>query len=174
MNPSPPLQSLLSSHDRPETTPSIALNHSSISLYEQDFLLWLEETAAKLRAGDFAQIDLENLIEEVESLGRSQRRELSSRLICLLEHLLKRLYVNLPQDYRGWEQTIRHQRLEITLLLQDSPSLKTLWIERFESAWDTALKTVRQDYPDVTFPDRWPHGTTVETLLQQNFWHNTP
>ncbi|MFZ9738471.1 MAG: DUF29 domain-containing protein, partial [Prochlorotrichaceae cyanobacterium] len=65
------------------------------SLYEQDFLLWSEDTAAKLRARDFENLDLENLIEEVESLGRSDRKELLSRLVVIFEHLLKRLYVQL-------------------------------------------------------------------------------
>jgi hypothetical protein len=140
------------------------------SLYEQDFLLWSEETASKLRAGDFENLDLENLIEEVESLGRSNRKELSSRLIRLLEHLLKRMYVKLPENYRGWEDTIRHQRLEIQLLIDDSPSLKSIWSERFEQAWKSALKTVGEDYPQVTFPDRFPYVTDVETLLNQKYW----
>ena len=138
-------------------------------LYEQDFLLWSEETAAKLRARDFENLDLENLIEEVESLGRSNRKELSSRLVRLLEHLLKRMYVELPENYRGWEDTIRHQRLELQLLIKDSPSLKTIWSERLEQAWEVALETVREDYPKVTFPDRFPYSTDVDTLLNQKY-----
>jgi hypothetical protein len=63
----------------------------STSLYERDILLWSEETAAKLRARDFDNLDIENLIEEVEALGISQKKELISRLIVLLEYLLKRL-----------------------------------------------------------------------------------
>jgi hypothetical protein len=140
------------------------------SLYEQDFLLWSEETTAKLRARDFENLDLENLIEEVESLGRSNRKELSSRLIRLLEHLLKRMYVKLPENYRGWEDTIRHQRLEIELLIEDSPSLKSIWSERLEQAWKSALKIVREDYPNITFPDRFPYATDVDTLLNQKYW----
>jgi hypothetical protein len=140
------------------------------SLYEQDFLLWSEHTAARLKARDFENVDLENLIEEVEALGRSNRKELSSRLIRLLEHLLKRIYVKLPENYRGWEDTIRHQRLELELLIEDSPSLKNIWSERLEQAWNSALKTVREDYPQVTFPDRFPYGMDVETLLNQKYW----
>jgi len=74
------------------------------SLYDRDILLWVEDTVAKLKSGDFEHLDINNLIEEVESLGISQRNELSSRLLVLLEHLLKRLYVSLPDDYRGWER----------------------------------------------------------------------
>ena len=72
------------------------------SLYEKDILLWVEETVNQLKAKNFEQLDLEHLIEEVEALGISQKRELLSRLVVLLEHLLKRLYVDLPYDYNGW------------------------------------------------------------------------
>lgn len=70
-------------------------------LYEQDFALWIEKTVSQLKAGDFAEIDLENLIEEVESLGRQDKRELENRLTTLLEHALKRRYVLMPDCYRG-------------------------------------------------------------------------
>ena len=99
------------------------------SLYEQDTLLWIEDTVTKLKAHDFANIDLENLIEEINELGKSQKKELKSRLLVLLEHLLKRLYVDSPDDFRGWEITIREQRQQIEIEIDDSPSLKTLWQE---------------------------------------------
>ena len=140
------------------------------SLYEQDFLLWSEDTAAKLRARDFENLDLENLIEEVESLGRSDRKELLNRLVVIFEHLLKRLYVPLPEDYNGWERTIRTQRNRLIVLLKGSPSLKSIWQNNIEDAWTIALKTVREDYPKVTFPDRFPYATDVETLLNQKYW----
>ena len=88
------------------------------SLYEQDILLWVEDTVNKLKNHDFTNLDIDNLIEEVESLGISQKKELISRLMVLLEHLLKRLYVDLPYDYNGWERTIRNQRSEIDLLIR--------------------------------------------------------
>ena len=61
------------------------------SLYEQDILLWVEDTVNKLKSGDFKNLDIDNLIEELESLGISQKKELISLLMVLLEHLLKRL-----------------------------------------------------------------------------------
>lgn len=91
------------------------------SLYEQDILLWVEDTVNKLKNRDFKNLDIDNLIEEVESLGISQKKELISRLMVLLEHLLKRLYVDLPYDYNGWERTIRNQRNALELLLRDAP-----------------------------------------------------
>jgi len=141
-----------------------------LSLYEQDIVLWVEDTVAKLKAGDFANVDLVNLIEEVESVGISQRRELFSRLNRLLEHLLKRLYVDSPKNFNGWEQTIRHQRVELIKLLETAPSLKTQWQRNCEEAWKVALKTVQEDYPKVTFPDRFPYASDVDTLLNQKYW----
>ncbi|GFZ95577.1 DUF29 domain-containing protein [Okeania sp. KiyG1] len=63
------------------------------TLYERDFLAWCEDTAAKLKDKDIENLDWENLIEEIETLGRSERRELNSRLTVLLTHILKRMYV---------------------------------------------------------------------------------
>lgn len=141
-----------------------------ISLYEQDILLWSEDTAAKLRAKDFEHLDLENLIEEVEALGISQKKELLSRLTVLLEHLLKRLYVNLPENFNGWEITIRNQRTELEILLGFAPSLKSRWPESFYQAWKIALKNVRQDYPQVNFPDEWRSNASMEHLLNGDLW----
>lgn len=149
---------------------SLETQVEALSLYEKDFLLWSEDTTAKLKARDFEHLDLENLIEEVESLSRSERSQLLNRLIVLLEHLLKRLYVPLPQDYNGWERTIRNQRRHLETLLEDSPSLKSIWSERFERAWKSALKTVQEDYPKVDFPDRFPYLTDVDTLLNKKYW----
>jgi len=61
------------------------------TLYDQDFVAWCEDTAAKLKVRDFDNLDFENLIEEIESLGRSDRRELRNRLMVLFAHILKRL-----------------------------------------------------------------------------------
>ena len=70
-----------------------------ITLYDRDLNLWLEEAIAKLKAGDFQNLDVENLIEELEGLAGRDRRELENRLTTLLEHLLKRIYVKSEYDY---------------------------------------------------------------------------
>ncbi|ATS18525.1 DUF29 domain-containing protein [Synechococcus sp. PCC 6717] len=140
------------------------------SLYDQDILLWSEDTVAKLKARDFDHLDIEHLIEEVEALGISQKKELISRLIVLLEHLLKRLYVNLPGDYNGWERTIRTQRSELEVLLDTAPSLSNRWELSFDKAWQIALKNVRKEYPQVSFPDAWSYDRAIEQLLNNDFW----
>jgi hypothetical protein len=143
-----------------------------ISLYDRDFLLWTEETANLLKTRDFDDLDLDNLIEEIEALGRSERKELKSRLLTLLEHILKRLYVKMPREYNGWERTIREQRIQIELLLDDSPSLKTQWSEACDRAWELALKKVSGDYPKVEFPDVFPFAMSMEILLDRDFWES--
>jgi hypothetical protein len=140
------------------------------SLYESDYLLWIQETIAKLRAKDFERVDFDSLIEEIEDLGRSYRDELESRLDVLLSHILKRLYVALANDYNGWERTIREQRKQIRRRLEKSPSLKNYLSEIFDNIWEDALKEVREDYPQYDFPDVWQFNRDIDTLLNDNFW----
>ncbi len=143
---------------------------SKTSLYERDYLLWAEDTLAKLKARDFENLDIENLIEEIDDLGKSERKELKQRLKTLLEHLLKRIYIDMPQNYRGWEITIREQRLQIEIDIDDSPSLKNIWNESFNPAWRYALKKVRGDYPHLDFPDVWQFARDIDPMLNVDFW----
>ena len=142
------------------------------SLYESDFLLWIQDTVAKLKAGDFERVDMENLIEEIESLGISQKMEVRNRVRVLLAHLLKRLYVDMPDCFEGWENTIRNQRTDIEVELDDMPSLKRFWDEFFDSAWKYALKDVRGEYSKkgYQFPDKWQCERDIDTMLNVDFW----
>jgi hypothetical protein len=138
------------------------------SLYESDFLLWTQETVAKIRAKDFDHIDFENLIEEIEALGRSEKQELET----LLAHLLKRIYVDMPDCFNGWENTIREQRRRIILRLKNTPSLKACWDDSLNDAWFLALGTVKDEYSKkgYQFPDIWQFGQDIETMLNVDFW----
>jgi hypothetical protein len=141
-------------------------------LYETDFLLWTEETIAKLKARDFDHVDLENLIEEIESLGKSDKKEIKSRLTTLLAHLLKRIYVNMPQEFNGWERTIRNQRTDLELALMDSPSLKAIWNEAFDIAFRLALRNVRDEYEKKGYhiPEQWQFSREIDAMLSVKFW----
>ncbi|MFH7245008.1 MAG: DUF29 domain-containing protein [Spirulina sp.] len=142
----------------------------SKSLYDQDFALWLEQVANQLRAGDFSHLDINNLVEELDALGRSQKREIKSRLVVLFANLLKRLYIDSAYDNRGWEITIREQRRELRLLLEQSPSLMSYANHALEDAYAMALSEVREDYAKVPFPDRWPLSEALEDVLTCPFW----
>ena len=143
---------------------------TKLSLYDRDQHLWLEEAIAKLKVGDFQGLDTLNLIGELEIVAGRDRAEIENRLGVLLAHLLKRLYVQSEYDYRGWEITIREQRRHLKIALQQSPSLKRFFVEAFDRAWQDALIEVREDYPQVAFPDRWQFSQDVEILLTQRFW----
>jgi len=140
------------------------------NLYDQDFALWIEKTVKQLKSGDLSQVDLENLIEEMESLGKSQRKAVDNFLTRLLEHLLKRCYVVLPDCYRGWEIEIRNFRKELKKEFKYSPSLKRFMIEILEECYREALEAVKEDYPDSNFPDVCPFAEDIDGLLNHKFW----
>jgi Domain of unknown function DUF29 len=92
------------------------------SLYERDFCLWLERQAELLRAGRLSELDVSNLLEEIEDMGRSERRAIESNLVVLLTHLLK--YQSQPdQRSSGWRGSIVEHRRRLRKLLRESPSL---------------------------------------------------
>jgi hypothetical protein len=140
------------------------------NLYDRDFALWIEATVKQLKSGDLSQVDLENLIEEVESLGKSQRKAVDNFLTRLLEHLLKRCYVVLPDCYRGWEIEIRNFRNDLKKEFKYSPSLKRFMIEILEECYREALEAVKEDYPDSNFPDVCPFAEDIDGLLNHKFW----
>jgi hypothetical protein len=111
------------------------------SLYDQDLVLWSEAQARALRAaagaGWNAPIDWENVAEEIESLGRSERHALASHIAVVIEHLLKLQVSPAQEPVRGWRDTIRRARGEIERKLEESPSL------RREVAGLIARETVR-------------------------------
>jgi hypothetical protein len=91
---------------------------SSGTLYAEDFYLWTQQQAALLRTGKWQELDYENLAEEIESVGRSEKRELGNLLEVLLTHLLKWQYQS--EGRRGghsWEDTIWEQRRQLAALL---------------------------------------------------------
>jgi hypothetical protein len=145
-----------------------------ISLYDQDLNLWLETVIAQLKSGSLENLDIENLVEELEGLAGRDRRELRRRLSTLLEHLLKRCYVESEYDYAGWEITIDRTRFEIIGILSQSPSLRNYVNsdELFGEAFTLALRTVRknQGYKNVDFPNNWKFSRDIDDILNVDFW----
>lgn len=114
------------------------------TLYDADYQNWIQETVARLKARDFSRLDLDHLIEEIESLGKSDRRALYSYVLRLCEHLLKLKYWESERErcFRGWVLEINHFRAEIALILKDSPSLKPALDDAFASAYPKARKAL--------------------------------
>jgi hypothetical protein len=128
-----------------------------MSVYERDFYAWTQQQAALLQDRDFAHLDIDNLIEEIEAMGRSERRQLTNRLEILLIHLLKWPY---QPELRGrsWQLTIIEQRRRIAKLLRANPSLRPhlpdLLVEAYE---DAAFGAMRETgLPQESFPAECP------------------
>ena len=148
-------------------------NNQQQSLYESDLNLWLEQTIAQLQAGNFHDLDIANLIEELDGLAGRDRRELKQRLTTLIEHLLKRCYIKSEYDYAEWVRTINRTRLAICDILKQSPSLKNHANspELFQEAFEDALRLLRSDpdYTSIEFPDNWQFSYDIDALLNANF-----
>ncbi|HBE21016.1 MAG TPA: DUF29 domain-containing protein [Cyanobacteria bacterium UBA11149] len=116
------------------------------TLYENDYYLWLDTTVRKLRCADFDTVDWENLIEEIESMGRSEKRALASLLTRLFEHLLKLSYWESERENNAnnWKGEITAFRLQIKKLLKDSPSLKPYLNEIFQECYLDSRKVISQ------------------------------
>ncbi|MBD2451814.1 DUF29 domain-containing protein [Nostoc sp. FACHB-152] len=139
-------------------------------LYDSDFVAWCERTVAQLKAKDVDNLDFDNLIEEIASLGKSERRELRNHLLVLIAHILKRMYVNSPENFNGWEVTIIEQRKQLKGLLKDSPSLKPYLTQIFTEVYADALEIVAVEYKQTEFPDTWQFDFEIDPLLFVKYW----
>jgi len=140
--------------------------------YEADFYAWANEQAALLRAGRLGALDIANIAEELECMGKSQRRELISRLIVLLTHLLKWRFQ--PKRRSGsWRATIITQRIELVHHLRDNPSLDAQLDEAIEDAYGGATKIARGEtgLAKSTFPATCPW--TWAQIMDEEFWPET-
>ena len=136
--------------------------------YDDDFFAWTMEQARLLREGAVSEIDTLNLAEEIESMGKNNRRELGSRLAVLLMHLLKWRY----QPNRrspSWATTVRDQRDEIEALLADSPSLRLVVQDTLSSVYARARRKAISEtgLRDSAFPAKCPF--TAEQVLAEDF-----
>ena len=116
------------------------------TLYEYDFHAWTHHQAELLRSGKLDDLDIENLVEEIESLGRQERQELRNRLGVLLGHLLKWRYQPEAQS-KSWFYTIKEQRERIHDHLAENPSLKPYLPEAITKAYKDGLNLVGKETP---------------------------
>ena len=132
--------------------------------YEGDFYLWTQAQAELLRARRFDELDLESLIDEVASVGGSEKREIESRLTVLLGHLLKWKYQPGART-NSWSATLFEQRTRIALILRASPSLKRHPAGAFEASYLSGrLLASRDTGIDFTLFPQKPPFTVAQTL----------
>jgi hypothetical protein len=139
------------------------------SLHDNDFYAWSLEQAALLRAGRVGEADLAAIAEEIESMGKTEKRELVSRLTVLLLHLLK--WESQPAG-RGnsWRLSIANARDEIADLLDDNPSLKPFIDDVMASAYRYARRkaALETDISEDTFPAQCPWNFV--RAMDESFW----
>ena len=137
--------------------------------YDSDFYGWTQEQADLLQQRQFDKVDLQHLVEELQSMGARERRELVNRLCVLLMHLLKWQY---EPDRRGrsWVNSIREQRRMIPKHIRDNPSLKVQFGELWDEAYEDARKEAAEEtsMPVQTFPMACPW--TYEQAIDPDFW----
>ncbi len=150
--------------------PRAASEGAARTPYEKDVILWSEEQARLLRAGRFAELDIEHLADEIEDVGKSEKRELASRMAVLLAHLLK--WKSQPENRsNSWRATINDQRKRIALAIKETPSLKTVlrnpdWKE---DIWLDARSQARKEMGDIDdLPEAcpWP----MDQAADPGFW----
>ena len=137
--------------------------------YEHDFYAWALHNAELIRQGKLSEVDLEHVAEEIESMGRSDKRELLSHLAVLMAHLLKWQF---QPERRGnsWKYKIVEQRFELTDLLEESPSLKNELNTQLGHAYQKALIIAVKEtgMPKTTFPHVCPFS--LEMSLNPDFF----
>jgi len=147
------------------------MNTATLTLpsYDTDFYGWTLQQAELIRAGELARLDLANILEEIESMGRSEQRGLASRLEILLAHLLKWQY---QPDYRGtsWELTVEEQRDKIARLLKKNPSLKSRLSETLVEAYRDATRLAMREtgIDRAIFPTQCPWA--FAEIMDDGFW----
>ncbi|MEL6441652.1 MAG: DUF29 domain-containing protein [Cyanobacteria bacterium J06621_8] len=137
---------------------------NTANLYSRDYYLWLLHTAQLISEGKFDEVDAANLIEEIEDMGRSEKRAIKSNLVVVLLHLLKYKYQ--PQKRsNSWKSSIREHRRRLRDDIQASPSLKRYFEEVFDECYQDGREQAADEteFPLNTFPDLSPF-TPAEIL----------
>jgi hypothetical protein len=144
------------------------LTEVRLSLYDRDFGLWLEQQAALLRTGQFDQLDVANLLEEIESMGRKDKRAVKSNLVIVLLHLLKH-EVQSKRRSRSWLDSILEHRHRLRDDLEESPSLRAHLEAVFPQAYaDARARAITQTgLAERAFPQTSPY--TLDQALDPDF-----
>ncbi|WP_394753414.1 DUF29 domain-containing protein [Crenothrix sp.] len=137
--------------------------------YNKDFYAWLIKSAELLRKNRFAEVDIEHVAEELEAMSKSEKRELMSRLTVLLAHLLKWQFQSALRS-RSWKNTILTQRIDISGLLEDSPSLQYDLGDKIVVAYEKAKLSAEDEtgIDKIYFPEQCPYS--FAQMLEKDFF----
>lgn len=149
-------------------------------LYEEDFQVWIDTTIQNLKKREFESLDIENLIEELTNLGKSEKNALKSNLMILLAHLLKlKVQFDAPDTMKmSWYNSVIEHRQRVLNNLQDTPSLKNFLPEAIEQAYPQSRKLAIKEGKLAAFgvrvPDEseYPHTCpfSLEQILNEDFY----
>lgn len=137
-------------------------------IYDRDYYLWLEKTAELLKSGKLDRLDLKNLIEEIENLGRSEKRAVVSFLKQLIKHLLLYNYWETERQWsgRGWLEEISNFRFELSQYL-DSKTLRNYADRELSNIYTRARKEAILKSNMNNIPVNCPYS--IEQILDENF-----
>lgn len=144
----------------------------SKATYDSDFYAWTQAQAEALRTKDWPALDLDHLAEEIDSLGRSDRRAIAHQLERLLLHLLK--WTRQPDQRarrgRSWRGSVRQARNAVVDLIEESPSLRDYPAQRLALAYQRARRQAHEqtDLPLATFPETCPW--MLDQVLDEEWW----
>jgi hypothetical protein len=142
-------------------TTQLSSTANTANLYDRDYYLWLTHTAQLIKEGKFSEVDAANLIEEIEDMGRSEKRAVKSNLIIVLLHLLKYKYQPAKRT-NSWKSSIREHRRRLRDDFQTSPSLKRYFEEVMEECYQDAREQAADEtgLSLDTFPTESPFSTS--------------
>ena len=129
------------------------------STHDHDFYAWTQEQVNLLKTGQLDQVDWQNIVEEIEDMGRSEKRQLESRLEILIIHLLKWQFQPSLRS-RSWQLTIKEQRLRLEKLLEKNPSLQPHLTGAIEDVYPLATISAERETGLSSFPETCPYKLT--------------
>lgn len=143
------------------------MNNQLQQLYHQDLNLWRQEIKTAIQNRDLENMDWDNLLEEIDDMGASEKRALRSYTKRLIEHILKLKYWDLEKEYnyKGWEKEVVNFREEIKSILKESPSLNNYQLENYVSWYQQSVKAMGREF-------NIPHDNLVslETIMQDDYF----
>ena len=136
--------------------------------HDKDFYAWTQATVGLLKSKKFDALDLDNLIEEIDDMGKSEKRSMVSRIAQLIGHLLKWQYQSGLRS-NSWKYTIKEQRDQLSDILEDNPSFKPLIADFLEKGYKHAINIFKSDTNlEMDLPSKCPY--TFTQLMDEAFY----